>query len=314
MVEFCSIVLLYLLVEVYSDENKQYTGGIDAAAVSPFGEAYSVAAMERAIADAYRNDGILGMYCNAQMVHEAVFGALPDVLPASLEAVIDSTQKTGADVSAVRQWCYEQTAQLLEASVPIPAVLHKRLSHDWLQPKEERPPSPRRTSDHWLDQLQAGIAGEIQQIEQAREAYVRAAQPETALWAGVSAENMRLGRLLNQTFAAALNRPQAGVQLTLLEQAQQAYEAGHEIESGDDSRLDYARRQAEDFLAQFKPAVQREIVRGAMGALYADEGQGGRPKSDTLLWLAGQQLSDGSRADGIGNMTARIVTERNNKA
>ncbi len=162
-------------------------------------------------------------------------------------------------------------------------------------------------TDHWLDQLQAGVQREIQQIEQAREAYVRAAQPDKALFEGVGEEAVRLGKLLNQTFAAALNRPQADSPMTLFEQAQAVYGGGHEIESGDDSRLDYARRQAEDFLAQFRTEVQTEIVRGAMGALYADEGQGGRPKSDTLLWLAGQRRSDGGRADGIGNMTARIV-------
>ncbi len=124
---------------------KQYTGGIDPDAVTSFEAAYSVEGMTRVIDDAYRNDGILGMYCNAQMVQEAVFGALPDTLPASLEAVIDSTQKTGADVAAVRQWCYEQTQRLLTNKVPLPELLHKRLSVDFTLPREERPPAPRRT-------------------------------------------------------------------------------------------------------------------------------------------------------------------------
>lgn len=292
---------------------KTYTSNIGSDAINPFGSDYSVEAMDRTIDSAARNDGILGMYCNAQMLHEALFGDLPSELPASLEDVIDSAQKTGAPIGMVRQWCIDQSTQLLDDGVAIPQILQGRLAQDG--PMRTRR-QPKTTRDHWLDELQAGVREQIEEIESARDTYIAAARPSDAFFTNLTDEEMQLGKALNKTFAAAMNapvHPNVQMQPTLFERASEPYGGGDAIpvrpgESG--YQLDYARRQAEDFLAQFKPEMQQGIIRGAMQSLYAEPVVEGKPlKMDTLLWLAGQRQSDGSRRDGIGNVTARTVAD-----
>jgi hypothetical protein len=94
------------------------------------GQLYSVANILPALEQGSQNAGVLGMYCNALMLSIAVEGHLPATLPAPLEMVIDGTVKTGADLSAVRDWCYAHTRDLLERGVHIPQELHRRLSVD----------------------------------------------------------------------------------------------------------------------------------------------------------------------------------------
>jgi hypothetical protein len=99
--------------------------------------------MEAAVARAMANQGALGMYCNALMVNKALYGRLPANPPAPLEDIIDSAVKTGADLSQVVAWNYDNSREILESQTPIPALLHRRLSVDWSD-KENRPPSAPR--------------------------------------------------------------------------------------------------------------------------------------------------------------------------
>ena len=137
------------------------------------GEAYSVAVMDAAIARALANQGALGMYCNALMLNKALYGRLPDHPPAPLEDIIDSAVKTGADLSQVVSWNYANSRQILESRIPIPVILHRRLSIDWVD-KENRLPLSRVSgmggnTPHWLDRLEAGIQAHIEHIRQQRD-------------------------------------------------------------------------------------------------------------------------------------------------
>ncbi len=119
------------------------------------GEEYSVEVMETAVSQAIANQGALGMYCNSLMLNKALYGRLPDNPPALLEDIIDSAVKTGADLSQVVLWNYANSRKILESRIPIPAILHQRLSMDWSD-KENRPPLPRASGiagndTHWLD-------------------------------------------------------------------------------------------------------------------------------------------------------------------
>ncbi len=183
-----------------------YLGLVDPATAGGLGEGetYNVdvmaAAMERAIA----NQGALGMYCNSLMLNKALFGRLPDNPPAPLEDIIDSAVKTGADLSQVVLWNYANSWDILANNTPIPAILHERLSVD-RRDKENRPPHPRLSQDHWLDRLEQGVKAHIQAMHEKRDELVGQTQPPPALFENVTEEDVRLGAGLNQAFAAALN-------------------------------------------------------------------------------------------------------------
>lgn len=65
---------------------------------------YSVEAMTSTIHRAAANQGVLGSHCNALMLCKAIYGRLPNQLPATLEAIIDGSVKTGLDLTPVQQW------------------------------------------------------------------------------------------------------------------------------------------------------------------------------------------------------------------
>jgi hypothetical protein len=146
----------------------EYLGLVNPDTAGGLGEddVYSVAVMETAVAQAIANQGALGMYCNSLMLNKALYGRLPDNPPAPLEDIIDSAVKTGADLSQVVSWNYAKSREILESGIPIPSLLHKRLSIDWSD-RENRPPLPRATgvagrSAHWLDRLEAGVKAHIE--------------------------------------------------------------------------------------------------------------------------------------------------------
>lgn len=72
------------------------------------GEQYSPQVMEKVFERARINAGAVGLYCNALMLHKALFGTLPDDAPAPLEDVIDGAVKTGAELAVIKEWCLTQ--------------------------------------------------------------------------------------------------------------------------------------------------------------------------------------------------------------
>ncbi len=228
-------------------------------------EGYSVEVMETAVNQAIANQGALGMYCNSLMLNKALYGRLPDYPPAPLEDIIDSAVKTGADLSEVARWNYTNSREILESHIPIPSILHQRLSIDWSD-KENRPPLPRISGmagneAHWLDGLEAGVKAHIQEMQQRRDELVVQARPPELLFEQVSAENVRLGAGLNQTYAAALRMGKGR----------------HE------NVLERAKAEVEDYLAHFPSERREKILLGALVSVYGKEGGG----SDTAVWLAG---------------------------
>jgi hypothetical protein len=194
---------------------------------------------------------------------------LPNNPPAPLEDIIDSAVKTGADLSQVVSWNYANSREILESKIPIPAILHQRLSRDWSD-TENRPPLP-RTSDpsvpdaHWLDRLEAGVQTHIEAIQQKRDGLVAAARPpqEVLDVALADPETVKLGAGLNKAYTAAL-RMGKGKYENVLERAKDA---------------------AEDYLAHFLPEQRGAILLGALASVYGKEDGG----SDTAVWLAGDK-------------------------
>jgi hypothetical protein len=236
------------------------------------GEAYGVEVMERAVSRAVANQGALGMYCNALMLNKALYGRLPATPPAPLEDIIDSAVKTGADLSQVVAWNYANSREILESRIPIPALLHKRLSVDWSD-KENRPPSPRWSgvagsrvaggNAHWLDRLEAGVQAHIADMKERRDGLAAQARPPEAVIQAALAdpEMVALGAGLNQRFAAILNSKDKGQHQNVLERA----------------RLGVV-----DYLSYFPPEQRQRILLGALGSVYGKEEEAG---ADTAVWL-----------------------------
>ncbi|MCA9947501.1 MAG: hypothetical protein KC449_28675, partial [Anaerolineales bacterium] len=248
-----------------------YLGLVDPDSTGNFGtgEAYSVDVMETAVAQAIANQGALGMYCNSLMLNKALYGRLPAHPPAPLEDIIDSSVKTGADLSQVVLWNYANSREILESKIPIPALMQQRLSVDWSN-KENRPPPPRTSNltggeAHWLDRLEAGVQEHIQAMQEKRDELVSQARPPQALLDENEGdpETVQLGAGLNKVYAAAL-RMGKGYHSSVLERAKVA---------------------AEDYLAHFSPEKRGAILLGALASVYGKEDGG----ADTAVWLAGSK-------------------------
>lgn len=251
------------------------------------GEPYSLAAMDRAIDRAIDNQGALGMYCNSLMLNKANSGGLPERPPAPLEDIIDASVKTGADLSRVRQWNFDNSRDILEAGMPIPSLLHERLSID--RDAETRPPRPVPTTDHWLDDIQRTLRAHVRKIEAARDELASQAMPPQAVFDSTleDPESVRLGGQLNQTYARSMReRPHPDVPPTPEEH-------------------DRARQAVEGYLARFPEAQHTAILRGAMVSAYMGE----TPTSDNAVWLMGEQQADGSRAPGIAQKSIQALRE-----
>ncbi|WP_420640466.1 hypothetical protein [Candidatus Leptofilum sp.] len=238
------------------------------------GEVYSVDVVETAVAQAIANQGALGMYCNSLMLNKALYGRLPANPPAPLEDIIDSAVKTGADLSQVVSWNYANSREILESKIPIPALLHQRLSVDWSD-KENRPPPPRTSNlageeGHWLDRLEAGVKSHIQAMQAERDELVSQARPPQAVLDAALAdpEAVQLGAGLNKAYAAALR---------MGKHALSKAEGGHHT-----GVLERAKAAAEDYLAPFPPERRWAILLGALASVYGKEDGG----MDTAVWLA----------------------------
>ncbi len=251
------------------------------------GETYSLAAMDKAIARALDNQGALGMYCNSLMLNKALYGGLPATPPAPLEDVIDASVKTGADLSRVKQWNYDNSGQILRSKKPIPSLLHERLSID--REAESRPPRPIPTADHWLDDIQRTLRAHVKKIEAARDELAGQAMPPQVVFdsAVEDPESVRLGGQLNATYARAMReRPHPDAPPT---------EADHEA----------ARLAVETYLARFPGAQHTAILRGAMVSAYMGE----TPASDNAVWLMGEKQPDGTRTPGIAQKSIQALRE-----
>lgn len=253
------------------------------------GEAYSVEVMETAVAQAIANQGALGMYCNSLMLNKALYGRLPDNPPAPLETIIDSAVKTGADLSQVVLWNYANSREILESRIPIPAILHQRLSIDWSD-KENRPPLPHTSGmagseAHWLDRLEMGVTAHILAMQQKRDGLVAQARPPQIVLDAALAdpEAVKLGAGLNKAYTAAL-RMGKGQHANVLERAKVV---------------------AEDYLAHFSPKQRGKILLGALASVYGKEDGG----ADTAVWLAGDKDKVDQGQVGIAHQTIAALRE-----
>ncbi len=243
---------------------------------------YSVEAMTTAIERAIANQGALGMYCNALMLNKALYGRLPETPPAPLEDVIDSAVKTGADLSQVLLWNYTNSREILESRMPIPAILHKRLSIDWTA-RDNLPPLPRidDKTPHWLDRLQQGVLSHIQEMQLRRDQLAANAKPPQPIFDLVikDPDAVKLGAGLNKAFGVALS-----------------------IGDGErTARLERAKLAVKNYLDHFPSERRGAILLGALASFYGKVQKG----ADTAVWL-GMPEND-AETGALGHQTIEAL-------
>ncbi|MFQ5434099.1 MAG: hypothetical protein ACE5FD_04410 [Anaerolineae bacterium] len=135
--------------------NYQYGELVEASDSNRTNVSYSVDAMSSTIHRAAANQGVLGSHCNALMLCKAIYGRLSNQLPATLEAVIDGSVKTGLDLAPVKAWNQMAITRMVKhgqtnANRAMPTVLLDRLP-EWLREQTQV------AEHHWLDVLANGL-------------------------------------------------------------------------------------------------------------------------------------------------------------
>ena len=166
--------------------------------------------------------------------------------------------------------------------------------------KENRPPLPRLSQDHWLDRLEQGVKAHIQTIQTRRDELVGQTQPPPALFENVTEEDVRLGAGLNQAFAAALN-----IHKKKSKRQPPAASGLGTPRSVAPTALDHARQSTADYLTHFPPRRWGGILRGALVSVYQQAERG----SDAAAWLGGERDGEGTRQPGIAGVTVEALRE-----
>src|SRR5690606_22445652 len=95
----------------------------DLAATTARDDRYTVAAMEPVIELAMTNQGVLGAFCNLGLVTKALYGRLPQQLPATLETIIDGSVKRFINLAPVRAWVEQGARAILAQGTSVPRCL-----------------------------------------------------------------------------------------------------------------------------------------------------------------------------------------------
>lgn len=253
-------------------------------------EAYTTAALASSIRQAAANQGILGQFCNVALLCKALYGRLPDHLPASLESVIDATVKEGRDLSAVRAWNEMALRRMVThgqrvAGRGVPKALLARV------------PARLRegvvvAEQHWLDILQAGLENHVAAYQAEVAALAAEARPPLALFAQGEGW-LAAGKALRGVYSQAL-RPLATPDLT---------EAEREAIFAEAAAASAA------YLGQWPAAQQANVLLGAAAYLYLQGGEGGAPVRDGLLWQLGAKRVGGGREPGMAQQTLAALRQ-----
>jgi hypothetical protein len=260
----------------------QYGKLAEAGRTQTMGETYSIAAMSSTIHRAAANQGQLGSYCNVLMVCKAIYGRLPEKLPATLEDVIDGSVKTGLALSPVKRWNRMAFTRMAkhgrkDARRAMPKSLLKRLP-EWLRTQATMAES------HWLDTLTAAMEMHKAQYWADAEALACEACPPIEVFEH-GRDWLHIGKDLRQAYSRVIR---------------QAIDANDEADPDDvsaalNTSFDAARAASEAFLNQWPADKRHNVLIGAAAYLYAQGPQNGEPVRDALIWQLGR------KRDGEGN-------------
>ena len=263
-----------LLPDRIDSANYQYGRLMEASDFIESSASYSIAVMSSTIQRAAANQGVLGGFCNVAMLCKAIYGRLPDQLPATLEAVIDGSVKTGLDLAPVKQWNQMAITRMVKhgqanANRAMPNVLLDRLP-EWLRPQAKA------AERHWLDTLAAALALHKEQYWADVEALATEACPPLELFEH-GRDWLHVGKDLRRAYSHIMR---------------QAVNVNAKVDYED---YDTARAASEAFLNQWPADKRHCVLLGAAAYLYAQGPQNGEPVRDALIWQLGK------KQDGDGN-------------
>jgi hypothetical protein len=268
---------------------------------------YTVEAMASTIRRAAANQGVLGAHCNALMLCKAIYGRLPEQLPATLEAVIDGSVKTGLDLTPVKQWNQTAITRMVKhgqtnPNRALPKVLLDRLPA-WLREQAQA------AECHWLDTLTNALELHKVQYWAEVEALATEACPPVTLF-DHGRDWLHIGKDLRQVYSRVI-RQTIGAVGAGDEFIPDDVSASSKLSTDSPSPLslgfDAAREASEAFLAQWPLEKRPFVLLGAAAYLYAQGPQmcperGRRncePVRDALIWQLGAKRDGSGRESGI---------------
>lgn len=262
--------------------------------------AYSIAAMSSTIQRAAANQGVLGGFCNVAMLCKAIYGRLPDQLPAPLEAVIDGSVKTGLDLAPVKQWNQMAISRMVQHGQSntrraMPQVLLDRLPV-WLREQVQV------AENHWLDTLSNALEMHKAQYWADVEALAVEACPPLELFEH-GRDWLHVGKELRQAYSRVIRQAINGNDD--VDDLAASASAGLSPDSSAPLSVsfDAARAASEAFLSQWPADKRHCVLLGAAAYLYAQGPQiypepgrrNGEPVRDALIWQLGKKrVGEGS--------------------
>jgi hypothetical protein len=243
---------------------------------------YSITAMSSTIHRAATNQGVLGGFCNVAMLCKAIYGRLPDQLPATLEAVIDGSVKTGLDLTPVKQWNEMALTRMVKhgqanATRALPGVLMDRMPI-WLREKAQV------AMGHWLDTLAKALEQHKAQYWVDVEALAAEACPPIELFEH-GRDWLHVGKELRQAYSRVIRQAIREDEETTADDTATLFNTG----------FDAACIASETFLNQWPTDKRHCALLGAAAYLYAQGPQDGEPVRDALIWQLGR------KREGEGN-------------
>lgn len=247
---------------------------------------YTLDAMHEGLMQMIANAGALGMLCNLLIVYKALYDVPPMEMPDYLGNVIDAVVKNGNDTSQVKAWTYTKAQALVRHTNAIPQSQHHRIVGlcGKTLAKTVVP-----TENHWLDQMYAMLHEHLLRFDKATKWLMNQAMPPKEVfeygqgWQDVAAD---IRSLYSQKLSAL---------------------------RGDfsDEKMAQIAGLVEHELDQWPQDAQRHILCALMGRIYltdrAKDQDGNDAISDSICFLIGQPLEDGTRAEGIVHRTIEAL-------
>lgn len=242
---------------------KYMTGMVRPVKVNP--GPYTLEAMNTGLEQMVANAGTLGMLVNLMMVVKSLYGQGPKTLPARLEEVIDASQKTGDDISKVKQWIYEYAAKLIRHHPQIPFILQERIK-GLVSSKLRQTIVP--TNDHWMDNVIAVVEAHLFWYREQLDALAaKAAPPQKVLEIG--APWIEIGGQFREFYGS------------LIQEAKQRHD--DEILTSED--FEWVNQRLENALDRYPIETQRHILMGYFARVYLAARE--KRISDSAAWMLG---------------------------
>lgn len=236
---------------------------------------YSVEAMSECILAAYNNAGAIGQTVNLQMVEQAMSGCISDEQPASLEQIIDGQAKTGADLSAVKEW---NVARANEHFGKFPIVAESLVKRLWKI--MDTPEALVHTRDHWLEHLLDDVEVELKRFNMELRVIEAQCMPPMEVFT-YGQDSLGPAGDLRQIY---------GFAIASYHESEEAFEV--------------ARTNCEAYLWTQPLDQWTRILAGVVVRAYAMD----ESSSDACIWQAGAKTEEG-RKRGIAHVALKMCRE-----